>query len=578
MSICNRLSAILLLSFRLHSIRQFSRRGVGVPGSANRRQLLGCSGLLVALIAVGLAHGVCSAQQVDRVAPAAQVTAPELPDRELVVTYEKAAVQNVLAAVNPQVFPGYFCVCADGQGFGYGNSYPSLDGHQMCDALLWLGDVETVKLNWQFVRGFQQPSGRLPLAILPTMAGQQIGSAESKSPVDANGGLYVHWVPGNPLAALASPTFIQNADVIYRHTLDRAWLESNMDAVNLAADYLTSLMTPEGLVQGAGYYIERPTRIASDGVAQCYAIDAYQRVAALNRAVGRDADSERYEALARRVRTQFTQTFWTGDHFAEYLHPERGLIASHGLTDVDWAALATGVATPEQIERIWPQLRTGDAFYFGGMPTAISTKPDSYEDWEFTHPDRHDLSAMGRVWYLEAWARSRMQDADGLVRTLLRVAQEGERQGYYWRERYYPTTGDTPVGAGAEKYCEYPANLVRIVNEFLFGVDLQLDGAVLVAPVAPDRYWQQGFGHRWQIRGSTLELYLKRDRIELTYVGPQQQRLGLRMPGRLDASDWKPTSAGTSCPMEVVDGTLWLTLPASSAALPMHAVWERKTP
>ena len=33
--------------------------------------------------------------------------------------------------------------------------------------------------------------------------------------VDANGGLYRHWVPGDPLRALAGPTYIQNADAIY---------------------------------------------------------------------------------------------------------------------------------------------------------------------------------------------------------------------------------------------------------------------------------------------------------------------------------------------------------------------------
>ena len=47
-----------------------------------------------------------------------------------------------------------------------------------------------------------------------------------------------------------------------------------------------------------------------------------------------------------------------------------------------------------------------EAFYYGGMPTGIVTRPETYEDWEFTHPDRHDLAAMGRVWYLEAWARA----------------------------------------------------------------------------------------------------------------------------------------------------------------------------
>ncbi len=390
------------------------------------------------MLAVTPWHAVALEQAPDKAA--ANVQVPDLPDRDLVTAYEKAATQNVLAAVNPQVFPGYFSVCADGQGFGYGNSYPSLDGHQMIDALLWLGDVDTVKLNWDFVRKFQQPSGRLPLAILPSMAGQPIGSAESQATVAANGGLYEHWVRGNPLAALASPTFIQNADVIYRHTRDRQWLETNIDAVNLAADYLTSLTTPEGVVQGAGYYIERPTRIASDGVAQCHAVDAFRRVAALNRVIGNSDAATRYEQQAARIIGQFTRQFWTGDHFAEYLHPTRGLIASHGLTDVDWAALATDVALPAQEAVLWPQLRGEQAFYYGGMPTGISTRPASYEDWEFSHPDRHDLAAMGRVWYLEAWARSRLQDANGLLDGLHRVAGEGAKHDYSCASVTIPVT------------------------------------------------------------------------------------------------------------------------------------------
>jgi hypothetical protein len=60
---------------------------------------------------------------------------------------QRAAVQNVLAAVNPKVFPGYWSVCADGQGFGYGNTHPSLDGHQTTDALLWLGENDVINFN-----------------------------------------------------------------------------------------------------------------------------------------------------------------------------------------------------------------------------------------------------------------------------------------------------------------------------------------------------------------------------------------------------------------------------------------------
>ena len=504
----------------------------------------------------------------------ADLRVPNLPDEELVLAYQHAAADNVLAAVNAEVFPGYFSVCADGQGFGYDCSYPSLDGHQMTDALLWLGQVEVVEQNWDYVLSFQKPNGQLPLAILPPLAGQPIGPARSQATVDANGGLYTHWVPGNPLAALASPTYIQNADVIYRHTLDRDWLAKQIDSVNLAADYLVSLTSPEGLVAGAGYYVERPTRIASDGVAQCHAFEAFRRVAALNRVLGKEETALRYEEMGGRIRSCFTRDFWKGTQFADYWHPDRGFIASHGLTDVDWAALATRAAIPEQVETLWPRLRSETAFYYGGMPTGISTRPATYENWEFAHPDRHDLAAMGRVWYLEAWARNRQGDAEGLLEGLRRVAKVGRENGYSWRERYYPSDTNVPVPAGAENYCEYAANYLRIVNRFLLGIDLELDGTVVVAPVVTSEYWEKGFGHTLVLRDGVLTFRLQRDRIDVTYSGALPQRIGVRCPTREDGAPWRMVSGG-SCPMKVEGPTIWLSLPGSSLENPSHVHAER---
>jgi hypothetical protein len=198
--------------------------------------------------------------------PKLTIALPELPDHEVVAAYDQAAVENVLKAVNPGVFPGYWSVCADGQGFGYGNTYPSLDGHQMTDALLWLGQVETVKDNWDYVRSFQRPDGSLPLAILPSLAAKKIGPGTSQATVAPNGGLYEHWVPGNPLAALASPTYIQNADVIFRHTLDRQWLQAQLPSVNLAADYLVSSVLMCPMVSS---WDRRSTPTSSTGCGAC---------------------------------------------------------------------------------------------------------------------------------------------------------------------------------------------------------------------------------------------------------------------------------------------------------------------
>lgn len=490
----------------------------------------------------------------------------KIPDGNILSAYNEAASKNVLAAVNPKIFNGYWSVCADGQGFGYGYTYPSLDGHQMTDALLWLGQVDVVMANWAYVRRFQREDGSLPIAILPDLAGKQAGEGEHLAPVAANGGLYTHWVPGNPLQALADPTYIQNADDIYRMTLDREWLEAQLPSVNRSAEHLGSLITSEGRVKGAGYYMEMPARIESDGVAQCHAVDAFRRAAALNRVAEDEAQARRYEALAERVRAFFVTRFWLEDkgQFAEYWHPERGFISAHGLTDTDWAAVALDVATPEQVAILWPKLVDEPDFHYGGMPTGISTRPETYEDWEFTHPRRHDLAAMGRVWHLEAQARTRMGDARGLLKGLQKVAELGRVNDYFWRERYQPDGRGGVIAAGPNTYCEYPANLIRVVQRFLFGVEMDLDGSLIISPTVIWDWWLEGFGQALIWRGRTLEYYMRANWIEGTYDGSGPQVLRVWLPGLAATDKIKATVNGKPGAAEIKEDLIVITLPASS--------------
>lgn len=500
----------------------------------------------------------------------AQASRLDLPDSELVAAYNQAAAKNVLAAVNPKVFFGYWSVCADGKGFGYGNTYPSLDGHQLTDALLWLDEVKVVQANWDYVRSFQRRDGLLPLAILPSLAGKLVGPEGTQSLVSPNGGLYKHWVPGNPLEALASITYIQNADVIYRHTVDRQWLSAQLPSINLATDYLDSLTTEQGAVRGAGFYVERPARIESDGVTQCYAVDALRRVAALNRIAGSKSKSVQYEQLADHIQQHFITRFWVKDHFAEYLHPQRGLIANHGLTDVDWAAIATGLATPEQQAILWKRLKNEERFHYGGMPTGISTCPETYEPWEFTYPDRYDLSAMGRVWYLEAWARTATGDAQGLLQGLRKVSQVGRENGYSWHERYKPDGKGGVLAAGPDTYCEYPANLIRIVQRFLLGVDMRLDSSLVLSPVVPEEFWQKSFGQTLAFRGRTLRYRMMENRVEGTYTGSAPLRLGVRLPARSGTSTFHATFDDLTAAVVQQGELVFVTLPRNDTTKPCH--------
>lgn len=69
---------------------------------------------------------------------------------------------------------------------------------------------------------------------------------------------------------------------------------------------------------------------------------------------------------------------------------------------------------------------------------------------------------MGRAWYLEATACQRMQARERLVESVRRVCRVAKTDGY-WRERYHPQPDGTVLPAGAQKYCEYAAILVRAV-------------------------------------------------------------------------------------------------------------------
>jgi hypothetical protein len=196
------------------------------------------------------------------------------------------------------------------------------------------------------------------------------------------------------------------------------------------------------------------------------------------------------------------------------------------------------------------------------MPTGISTRPETYEAWEFSHPDRHDLAAMGRVWHIEAWARTQMGDAQGLLVGIRKACQAGRASGYFWRERYHPDGKGGATPAGADKYCEYPANLIRIVERFLFGVDLRLDGSLVLAPNVTDEFWQRGFGQTLVWSSRKLTYRMQRDRIAGTYAGTTALRLGLRFPSAVESDSMRASVA--SRPAETVRqrDLIFVTLPA----------------
>lgn len=400
---------------------------------------------------------------------------------------EIAVHKNLLPAATQHDYPGYFDITADGSSYG-GATWPGLDSWQMAGAYLLLGHTDLVLDYFRFVRASQRKDGNIPFAIFtgdtqpgttylrglktpedlftyvpPKRNGPPTTSQETRKWI----GLFQHWeLRSDPLSVLGPICYVLTAGEVFDKTRDRTWLREQLSSVEGAARHIATRIGTNGLVGGSGFYTELPPRWGFDGVTQCYATHAFREMARLAKASG-DVGSREWTARADELQQHFVEQFWRADHFGEYVHVDRGLVDSHGLSDTNLAAVAFGLADKTHVGLLWPKVIADRGFWWGGMPTEPVTRPFSYEAWENdpvpfdTGGTVNDVAAMGRVWFLEASACVRMGAKDRLldsVRRVSRAAQDG-----YWRERYRPLPDGTAQPFGAQKYCEYPAVLTRIV-------------------------------------------------------------------------------------------------------------------
>jgi hypothetical protein len=412
-----------------------------------------------------------------------------IADAEIRAGVEAAIAKNLIPAATEQAYPGYFNITADGGAYGGEATWPGLDSWQMAGAYLLLGRTRLVLDYFEFVRASQCKDGNIPFAIFtgdthpgghlcglkypddiftyqsPKRDGLPASSQQTRTWI----GLFEHWQPkANPLSTLGPICYVLTAGEIFDATGSLPWLRERLASVEAAAKYVLSRKSDNGLIGGSGFYTELPPRYGWDGVTQCYAIHAFRELARLFGAAGDKASEAVWSAHADELAKTFVGAFWREDHFAEYIHAERGLVDLHGPSDVNWAAVAFGIAVARNLELLWPRLLSEPGFWWGDMPTQTVTKPFTYEKWEYNEPvplqvvPLNDVAAMGRAWYLEATACRRMHARDRMVESTRKVCRAAKTDGY-WRERYHPQPDGTMTPAGAQKYCEYAAVLVRVV-------------------------------------------------------------------------------------------------------------------
>jgi hypothetical protein len=402
---------------------------------------------------------------------------------------ENAVYKNLLPAATEHGYPGYFNISADGGAYGGDATWPGLDSWQMAGAYLLLGRDRLVADYFNFVRSSQRKDGNIPFAIFPgtthpdttylrgmkypddifgyvppTREGVPDSAKETRQWV----GLFTHWeIRSDPLSTLGPICYFLTAVEIVDAMRSLDWVNQNLASIEAAASWLVTRIAPNGLISGSGFYTELPPRYGYDGVTQCYAVHAFRELARVLRTVAKRVEAAWWSSVADRLAKSFLEAFWRGDHFGEYVHIERGLVDTHGLSDTNFAAIAFGLADEAQCKALWPKLTSDPGFWLGGMPTQTVTKPFSYESWEndpvpFETPGPlNDVAAMGRAWFLDATACRRMGDHERLLESARRVSQAAVNG--YWRERYHPQRDGTVKPSGAEKYCEYPAVLARVV-------------------------------------------------------------------------------------------------------------------
>ena len=407
-----------------------------------------------------------------------------------------AAISNtLLPAAVEKAYPGHFTVTADGSYFGAENTWPGLDSWEMAGAYLLMGQSRLVLDYFDFVQASQRTDGNIPFAIFPAepppdssrhLRGMRYpDDVYTYAPVPREGqrefsnmdprkwiGLFDHYqLRANPFSVLGPISYILTAWEIARFMQSHEWIAQKLGSVELAGRYLLSRRSGNGLISGAGFYLERPPRNQWDGITQCYTCRALRMLAEMNASLGRLEASDYWAGEADAIANVFRDVFWRVDHFAEYVHPDHGLVDLHGLTDVNWAAVALDVATEQQARALWPLMLAEESFWFGGMPTQLVSKPYAYQDWELGEPlpfvdskgPLYDVSAMGRVWYLEALACLKMGELERVRESVRQVCLMGKRHGWLWHERYLPMQTKDVFPAGPRGYCEYAAILVRIV-------------------------------------------------------------------------------------------------------------------
>jgi len=282
---------------------------------------------------------------------------------------------------------------------------------------------------------------------------------------------------------------IEESWLYYQSRKDAAWLRSNIQSLEHAADWVLSNTDQYGRVWSDVYYEDQVIKDGRVTQAQAFAAHAFALLAGMESVLGRRDEAARFTGTSKKMAAALIAPlpagYWDAKNqrFIDWVD-RNGKAHDHIHLLANELTVTFGYATADQKAAV-RRLIDVNANEFERFPSFVAAKIADYDKSEIGSGGPYDLCAAGRYWYWDAAFRASQEQSGILLDQLKKVAAEGAKGGYFMSERYdmdHVYYIDGRDAHGAEKYYEYPNVFAAVLIGKYLGLTIAADADVSVAP------------------------------------------------------------------------------------------------
>ena len=292
----------------------------------------------------------------------------------------------------------------------------------------------------------------------------------------------------------ANIEFVEGLYNYYSMTKDRGFVETYLEDTEKSCAYIERFITPEGFLDSHVFYEDQVMKDFTVLQAQLFAARSFLLMSRLETLLGRNAQAEHYRALYRRLGEKavrpYPEGFWdpAERRFIDWIdakgekHDRIHLLANE-LPEL------FGFANAQQIDCCRKVIKD-HSDVFDKFPSYVAAKIEDYTPGEIGDGGPYDLCAAGRYWCWDAAYLAHRKDGKKLLRQLLQVYEQAEKDGYLMGERYdmnyvyYNTGADAARNwHGAARYYEYPNVWIYVLICQYLGVRHGFDCDIVLEPL-----------------------------------------------------------------------------------------------